>query len=478
MKRWISLFLMLVIAMQAMSLTACTLIPTPTPTPDNGECCGNCPCLNGGTCDRDEQPDDSKEEESENPAEDDTDNDDSNNSSSGGNTDTVVQNPGKYDDFYLSEGKVRSALSNALIKVDKMMLTFTGNNFPAHNSTNNVYPAVQNTSGWNQGFWTGMLWHAYEVSGKTKYLTAAMDQIPSYTNRIEKKLGVNTHDMGFVYTPSCVAAYKITGSEEARVAALAAADQLLSRYHEKGQFIQAWGNLGAADNYRLIVDCLMNIPLLYWASEETGDMKYYNAAVNHFNTTITYAYRWDGSTYHTYFFDPATGLPVRGATHQGVSDDSTWARGQAWAMYGPVLTYAYTKDENALAAFKAAASYFLDYLPSDYVPYWDLSYGDGDYEPKDSSAAAIAACALLAGIKYMDESDPLRAKFENAAKRIMNSLIDHYTTRDAKDANGLLLHATYNHNSNMGIDEMNIWGDYFYMEALHRMLDPEWEMYW
>jgi unsaturated chondroitin disaccharide hydrolase len=131
-----------------------------------------------------------------------------------------------------------------------------------------------------------------------------------------------------------------------------------------------------------------------------------------------------------------------------VSDDSTWARGQAWAMYGPMLTYAYTKDPAALEAFKAAADYYLDYLPADYVPYWDLSFGDGDYEPKDSSAAAIAVCALLEGIKHMDENDPQRQKFENAAKRIMNSLIDHYTTRAEMNANGLLLHATYNHNSN------------------------------
>lgn len=457
MKRWISLILMLVIALEAMSLTACTL--TQNNTADK-TCCSCCPCQNGGSDQQNPTPDNSQ------------------NSGNNGNIGTVVQNPGKYDDFELSSDKLRGALSSALIKVDKMMRTFKDGSFPDHNSVNNVYPAVANTSGWNQGFWTGMLWHSYELTGNTNYLDAAMSHLPSYKNRIDKKLGTNTHDLGFLYTPSCVAAYKVTDDPEAKAIALAAADQLILRYHEKGQFIQAWGAMGAADNYRLIVDCLMNIPLLHWASAETGDPKYSTVAVNHFNTTATYAYRHDGSTFHTYFFDPVTGAPVRGATHQGVSDDSTWARGQAWAMYGPMLTYIYTKDEKALQTFKDAAEYFLDYLPSDYVPYWDLSFGDGAYQPKDSSAAAIAVCALLEGIKYMDENDPQRAKFENAAKRIMNSLIDHYTTRTMLDANGLLLHACYNINSNRGVDEMNIWGDYFYMEALHRMLDADWELYW
>ena len=455
MKRWIALFLMLVVALQAMSLTACTLAQNTT---GNQTCCNCCQCKQDGT---DETPDGS-----------------GNNNNNTTNNGVIVQNPGKYDAFELSADKLRSALSGALIKINKMMLTFDADSFPDHNSTNNVYPAVANTSGWNQGFYTGMLWHAYELTGDDIYLEAATAQLDSYENRIEKKLGTNTHDLGFLYTPSCVAAYKVTGSEEAKQIALQAADQLLTRYHEKGQFIQAWGTMGATDNYRLIVDCLMNIPLLFWASEETGDLKYRTVAYNHFNTTVNNAFRSDGSTFHTFFFDPATGDPVRGATHQGVSDDSTWSRGQAWSMYGSILAYTYTKDEKALEAFCDTADYFLNYLPSDYVPYWDLSFGEGSYQPKDSSAAAIAVCALLEGIKHMDEEDPQRAKFENAAKRIMNSLIDHYTTRTVREANGLLLHGCYNVGSNRGVDEMNIWGDYFYMEALNRMLNPDWEIYW
>ena len=390
----------------------------------------------------------------------------------------VIVNPDKYAPFDLPEEKIRGALDAALNKINTKMIGEFITTFPAHNSTGNVYPETSNTSGWNQGFWTGILWHAYELTDNTTYRDVAMGQISSYTKRIDEKLGTSTHDMGFLYSPSCVAAYKLTGDAQSRTTALKAADNLLSRYHEKGEFIQAWGNMGATNNYRLIVDCLMNIPLLFWASEETGDATYRNTALRHFNTTITYCWRADGSTYHTYFFDPVTGVPVRGATHQGVNDESTWARGQAWAIYGPMLTYAYEQNGMAYNAFRVATEYFLDHLPSDYIPYWDFTYTDGAYQPKDSSAAAVAICGILEGIKYMDEDDPLREKFLNGAKRMLNSLIDNYTTKDIPEANGLLIHGTYNYNSNTGVDEMTIWGDYFYMEALHRMLDAEWEMYW
>ena len=142
------------------------------------------------------------------------------------------------------------------------------------------------------------------------------------------------------------------------------------------------------------------------------------------------------------------------------------------------LAKAKGENEKALALFKATTSYYLNYLPEDYVAFWDLSYTDGDDEPRDSSSTAIALCGMLEGIKYMDESDPLRKIFVNATKRLMNSLIDNYLTKDIPEANGLLLHATYGKPQGNGVDEMNIWGDYFYMEALNRMLNPDWKLYW
>lgn len=393
---------------------------------------------------------------------------------------------GEKDDYFscdcepssqISRQKLEDALAAALIKIDLGIESFDGL-FPGEYSTDNVYPSTPNVSGWGNGFWTGILWHAYELTGNKKYEMVATSHIPSFAYRIENKIGVNHHDMGFLYSPSCVAAYKLTGNEQAKEAAILAADHLISRYHETGEFIQAWGSVGADDNYRLIVDCLMNIPLLYWATEATGDPIYRDIAYKHFKTTISVCYREDGSTYHTFYFDKNTGAPLKGVTHQGASDDSTWARGQAWGMYGPLLTYIYEEDEAAIETFISTADYFLNYLPLDCVAYWDLSFSDGAYEPKDSSAAAIALCAMLEGIKHMDKNDPKREVYVKACNRIMNSLIDHYTTKDVQEANGLLLHATYSKPGNVGVDEMNIWGDYFYMEALHRMFDPEWELYW
>ena len=390
-----------------------------------------------------------------------------------------IANPEKYADFELSKEKLESALEAVLAKIDNNMIpSFGTTKYPAHASVNNIYEAVDNTSGWNCGFWTGILWHAYELTGDEKYEDIALAQMPAYYDRIVEKLGVDHHDMGFVYSPSCVAAWKLTKNETAREAAIKAADQLISRYREKGEFIQAWGSMDKEDNYRLIVDCLMNIPLLYWATEETGDPKYREIALKHYTTTMEVAFREDASAYHTYYFDPKTGKPTKGVTAQGVSNDSAWARGQAWAMYGTLLTYSYEKNDDALKAFKATANYYLNHLPSDYVAYWDLSFTEGNTEPRDSSSAAIALCALLEAIKVMDENDELRPVYVNAAKRIMNSLIDSYMTTDYTYANGLLLHATYSKPGNNGVDEMNIWGDYFFMEALHRMLDPEWELYW
>lgn len=388
-----------------------------------------------------------------------------------------IEKPERFGEFELSREKLEYALGEALKKIDFAIPEFT-DMFPAASSKNNVYAPQGNGGDWVQGFWTGELWHAYEMTGDEKYKEVAMKHVDSFLDRIENMRGVAHHDMGFLYILSCVAAYKLEGSEKGKRAAILAADNLISRYHEKAKFIQAWGAMGAKGSYRLIVDCLLNIPLLYWASEVTGDKKYEQIAFNHYKTTIEVCCRADASTYHTYYFDEETYQPLRGATAQGASDDSAWARGQTWGIYGPMLTYVYKKDENAIKTFKATANYFLNHLPEDYIAYWDLCFTDGDDEPRDSSAAAVAVCGMLEAIKHMDENDELRPIYINACKRIMNSLIDNYLTKDIPESNGLLLHATYSKPRNNGVDEMNIWGDYFYMEALHRMLNPDWKLYW
>lgn len=274
-----------------------------------------------------------------------------------------------------------------------------------------------------------------------------------------------------------MSAYKLTGSEIAKKAALLAADKLMSRYQEKGQFIQAWGELGAQDNYRLIVDCLLNIPLLYWASEVSGESKYKNIACNHYHTTINHAIRDDASAFHTFYFDNQTGEPLYGKTRQGYSDDSSWARGQAWLIYGIALNHSYSEQNTNLPVFKAVTNYFLNRLPQDFVCYWDLIFGDGSGQYKDSSAAAIAVCGMHLMSQYLPETDPFKQVYKYAQHAILGSLINNYSQLKTSGISALINEGVYSWHSGKGVNEGNIWGDYFYLEALIRF-KKNWKMYW
>lgn len=286
--------------------------------------------------------------------------------------------------------------------------------------------------------------------------------------------------MGFLYSPSCVAAYNLTGSELGKKAALMAAEQLISRFQPKGQFIQAWGVMGTKENYRYIIDCLLNLPLLYWASEITGDTKYADIAHKHITTCLANSFRPDGSTYHTFFMN-LDGTPSHGASCQGYKDDSFWARGQAWGVYGSILSYRYTHNPQYLNTFRKALHFYMTHLPEDFVPYWDMIFNAGDDEPRDSSSAAIVACGLLEAAKYVDA--PEAKQYDIWARQMLASLNEHYAIRAQTLGTGLLAHGTYSKKSPYntctpeGIDECTSWGDYFYMEALTR-LTKNWALYW
>ena len=383
-------------------------------------------------------------------------------------------------DVELPKEMLFGALHEALKKIDENTKTFI-NLFPRPCSTNYVYPGILNGGEWDDwtsGFWTGMLWLAYEITGEERYRKTASFQIKSYDERITNKVAVNHHDLGFLYTPSVVAGYKITGNERAKQAGLKAANHLLGRYKEKGEFIQAWGDLNDPTAYRLIIDCNLNVPLLFWAAEVTGDQKYREIAAKHINTAAKVVVREDSSTHHTFYFDPETGNPVKGVTAQGAGDDSAWARGQAWGVYGFPLAYSYLKDEKFVDLFKRVTNYFLNHLPSDNICYWDLVFDENSGEERDTSATAIAVCGMLEMIKYLPDSDPDKKIYQNAVNAIMKSLITKYTTKNIEYSNGLLTEAVYSKPNGSGVDECCIWGDYFYMEALVRIMKPEWKKYW
>lgn len=380
-----------------------------------------------------------------------------------------------YQQGLITRREIEEAMNKALKLVDHNMKKF-GERFPVPATKHGEYDLMDNSE-WTNAFWTGMLWLAYDVTKDEKYRELAEKHVDSFLDRIERKFEVEHHDLGFLYIPSCVSAYKLTGNENAKKAALLAADQLMSRYQEKGGFIQAWGELGAKDNYRLIVDCLLNIPLLYWAADETKDEKYRKIADIHYRTTVDNAFREDASTFHTYYFDPETGEPLKGVTRQGYSDDSSWARGQAWAIYGTALQYYENKDEEIVPDFKAVTNYFLNRLPEDHVPYWDLIFNDGDPQSRDSSSGAIAVCGMHEMLKYLPETDSEKQVYQYSMHTIMRSMMNDYTYQNIDNENSLLKHGVYSWHSGKGVDEGNIWGDYFYLEALVRFY-KDWELYW
>lgn len=369
----------------------------------------------------------------------------------------------------------KEALDYGLGKTKNNIAVF-GNLYPGPAGLNNIYPLIKNTD-WTSSFWPGILFLAWENTGDEIYRRAGESYVAGFRERLDKRIETETHDLGFLYTLSCVAPWRLFGSAAARETAIMAADMLLLRRHEKAGIIQAWGNLDdPRQRGRIIIDCAMNLPLLYWAGEETGRPHYREAAARHINTANACLIRENWSTYHTYFFDAATGAPLRGNTAQGYSDDSCWARGQAWGIYGNALSYRYLRDPELLEKARGLARYFLNRLPEDLIAYWDLIFVSGG-EERDSSAAAIAACGLLELSAALGEGDADKGPFKNAALHIMASLAKSCTTREIPESTGLLLHGVYSKPDGKGVDECSIFGDYFYMEGLTRICRG-WNPYW
>ena len=376
---------------------------------------------------------------------------------------------------FLTREEVTAAMDRVADQV-RCNMEYLGTRFPSSATRNQTYGVIDNIE-WTDGFWTGLLWLCYEYTGDDAFKNLALKNVDSFLNRVEKRIELDHHDLGFLYSLSCVAGYKLTGSAEGRKAGLLAADKLMERFQEKGGFIQAWGELGARDNYRLIIDCLLNIPLLHWAFLETGNPVYRNAAVRHYEAACNNVIRDDASAYHTFYFDPGTGEPLKGVTRQGYSDDSAWARGQAWGIYGIPLNYRYVKDDSAFNLFKGMTNYFLNRLPEDQVCYWDLIFTDGSNQSRDSSAAAIGVCGIHEMLKYLPEVESDKNTYRHAMHCILRSLMERYTAPEIKPGNPVLLHGVYSWHSGKGVDEGNIWGDYYYMEALMRFY-KDWNLYW
>jgi len=324
---------------------------------------------------------------------------------------------------------------------------------------------------WFSGMTAGELFTFYELTGDEQFKALGL----KYADALIPHAGIDyTHDMGFIFMPSVVKAYEMTGEETYRQAGIKAADMLARRFNDKGNFIRAWGILGSTSKAGwMIIDTMMNLELLFWAAGETGHQEWFNIAYRHAVTAMNTLIRPDGGSWHVAEFNPETGILEKRRTHQGYGDESTWARGQAWGIAGFAQTYRYTQDPRFYATAKQMAKYFISRLPEDGVPVWDLDL-TGQAEPKDASAAAIAAVGLfeLADLAETKEDYDF---FQNQAVQITRSLLKNYlfteSTREREE--GLLLHTVYHYHKKWGVDESFPAGDYYLSQAVHRLYELE-----
>lgn len=359
------------------------------------------------------------------------------------------------------------AIEDAVGKVRANMERF-GTRFP-HISTDGVYQLNDNED-WTNGFWSGMLWLCYEYTGDEAFREKAIETVKDFRRRFDAKIVLDHHDIGFLYSLSSKAHWIIEKDESARQLTLEAADHLLKRWRPAGGgYIQAWGREGdPKEAGRIIIDCLLNLPLLFWAEQQTGDPKYREVAITQAEKTRRYIVRGDDSSYHTFFFDPSTGEPIGGATHQGYTNGSTWTRGQAWGVYGFALAYRYTGDPLFLETSKRMARYFLTHLPEDHVAYWDFNAPIDKDTYRDSSASAIVAAGLQELLEHLDDQDPDREYFKQGLTDSLTSLVENYSTI-GEEAEGLLKRGSYYVRGGLSPDDYMIWGDYYYLEALMRL---------
>lgn len=340
------------------------------------------------------------------------------------------------------------------------------------NSTDFVSPRTLDIDGnlvmvrskdWTSGFFPGVLWYLYELTGDAKW----SDKAREFTEKIEiEKLNGATHDMGFKIYCSFGNAYRLTGESSFRRVIIESAYTLSKRFNPVTGCIRSWDHNTDKWDYPVIIDNMMNLELMFAASDLTGDPSFKQIAISHTNNTIKNHFREDYSAYHVIDYDILTGNVLKKNTHQGFSDESAWARGESWALYGFTLCYRETLDKKYLEQAENVASYILNHpnLPKDLVPYWDFDAPNIPDEPRDASAASIMASALYELSTYSIN----KSYYKETADNIMKNLSLDYMSERGDSKGFILLHSTGSAPSNKEVDVPLIYGDYYFLEALTR----------
>ena len=323
---------------------------------------------------------------------------------------------------------------------------------------------------WTSGFFPGVLWYLYEYTGEQELKEAAAHWT-AYLEPVSHSKNKD-HDLGFMMYCSYGNGYRLTGDLEYRDILLETADSLSKLYNPNVGTILSWpsGKRDHGWSHNTIIDNMMNLELLFWAGKAGNSPKYKEIAVNHAETTRKNHIRTDFSTYHVAVYDSLSGEFQKGVTHQGYADNSMWARGQAWGIYGFTMVYDKTGDSVFLETAVNLANKFLSELPEDKVPYWDFNAPAIPDEPKDASAAAIAASGMIKLATLITDPE-LKKHFHDEAVEILKSLSTHYLADENKAS--VLVHSVGSKPHHSGIDYSLIYADYYFLEALLR--EDEWQ---
>ncbi|MCX6171521.1 MAG: glycoside hydrolase family 88 protein [Flavobacterium sp.] len=316
---------------------------------------------------------------------------------------------------------------------------------------------------WTSGFYAGNLWQIYKLTGDVRY----KEKATLWNAFIEKeKFNSSTHDMGFKVYCSYGKGLKVEDNIKYKNIIVKSAQTLVTRFNNKIGAIRSWDHNKESWDFPVIIDNMLNLELLFEASKISGDKTYRNIAIQHANTTLKNHFRKDNSCYHVVDYDTITGKVRSRGTHQGFNNESSWARGQSWAVYGFTMAYRYTKNKEYLKQAEATAKYYINYknLPQDGIPYWDFNDTSIPNAPRDASSAAVMASALIELYTFTKNQAYL-----DYSNKVINTLSsDKYLLNDAVKGPFILDHSTGNWPKKDEIDQPIVYADYYFLEAIIR----------
>ncbi|MDR2682439.1 MAG: glycoside hydrolase family 88 protein [Dysgonamonadaceae bacterium] len=376
---------------------------------------------------------------------------------------------------------IRENVAFAVAQTDRLLQAAgepTGKNYPRTMKSSGEL-AVTNMYDWTSGFFPGNLWYLYELTDDARWKAAA----EKWTVSLDPlKTHTGTHDLGFMMYCSYGNAERLAPNAGYQEVLIESANSLCSRFSEKTGVIKSWNSFRPWNDtvlfrYPVIIDNMMNLEMLFYASKVSGDKKYYDIAVKHADATLKNHFREDFSTYHVLAYDTASPRVLGKYTGQGFSDNSTWARGQAWAIYGFTMVYRETRDPKYLDVAIRATDFYLKHLPEDFVPFWDFNAGEAGYtpgsrsyaaefheKPRDASAAAIVCSALFELSGYAN-----RPEYRDSAVKMLHSLASPaYRAALGSNADFLLMHSVGSIPHQSEIDKPLVYADYYFLEALIR----------